>query len=75
MMGKTLPPLVPFSPNHNVRFPNPNARFPHPNARFPLQVSAVPVVFAVKGGNVADKFIGLQDLDRITSFIRSLLDK
>ncbi|KAF0296131.1 Thioredoxin, mitochondrial [Amphibalanus amphitrite] len=38
-------------------------------------VSAVPVVFAVKGGNVADKFIGLQELDRITSFIRSLLDK
>ena len=39
------------------------------------QVSAVPVVFAVKDGSVADKFIGLQDLDRITSFIRSLIDK
>ncbi|XP_037074151.1 thioredoxin, mitochondrial-like [Pollicipes pollicipes] len=39
------------------------------------QVSAVPVVFAIKGGKVADKFIGLQDSDRITSFIRGLVDK
>jgi len=47
----------------------------HDDLAMEYQVSAVPVVFAVKSGRVADKFIGLQEPDRITSFIRGLLDK
>lgn len=38
-----------------------------------IQVSAVPSVIAVKNGQVTDKFVGLQEENRIESFINGLI--
>jgi len=36
-------------------------------------VGAVPAVMGMKGGKVMDKFIGLQDVDKIKTFIQKLI--
>jgi len=39
------------------------------------QVSAVPSVLAIKDGKVMDKFVGLQEENRIESFVNELLEE
>jgi len=33
------------------------------------QVSAVPTVIAIRGGDVVDKFVGIKDDDELDSFV------
>lgn len=40
-----------------------------------FQVSAVPSVLAMKNGKVVDKFVGLQEENRIESFINGLIEE
>lgn len=40
-----------------------------------FQVSAVPSVIAVKDGKVVDKFVGLQEENRIESFINGVINE
>lgn len=40
---------------------------------FLFQVSAVPSVLAIKDGKVVDKFVGLQEEARITTFVNKLI--
>lgn len=38
-----------------------------------LQVSAVPTVIAMRGGDVIDQFVGIKDEDQLDSFVEKLI--
>lgn len=49
------------------------SRFLSPLA--PLQVSAVPTVLAIRGGDVVDRFVGIKDDDQLDSFVSKVIGK
>ena len=40
---------------------------------FHLQVSAVPTVIAMRGGDVIDQFVGIKDDDQLDSFVSKVI--
>lgn len=40
---------------------------------FSLQVSAVPTVIAMRGGDVIDQFVGIKDDEALDSFVSKLV--
>lgn len=38
-----------------------------------LQVSAVPTVIAMRGGDVVDHFVGIKDDDELDSFVSKII--
>lgn len=38
-----------------------------------LQVSAVPTVIAMRGGDVVDQFVGIKDDDELDSFVSKII--
>lgn len=43
------------------------------NNPYMLQVSAVPTVIAMRGGDVIDQFVGIKDEDQLDSFVEKLI--
>lgn len=38
-----------------------------------FQVSAVPTVIAMRGGDIIDQFVGIKDEDQLDSFVNKLI--